>query len=49
MGIDSADQRNVEQQTLALGKEALMHSDLFEMLALIVPVGTERYKMPDTD
>lgn len=34
MGVDSADHRNVEQQMLALGKEALMHSDFFEMLGL---------------
>lgn len=39
MGVDSADHRNVEQQMLALGKEALMHSDLFEMLVLMVLVG----------
>ena len=40
MGEDSADHRNVEQQMLALGKVALMHSDLFEMLGLMVLVGT---------
>lgn len=40
MGVDSADHRNVEQQMLALGKEALMHSDFFEMLGLMVLLGT---------
>lgn len=40
MGVDSAAHRNVEQQMLALGKEALIHSDLFEMLGLLVLVGT---------
>ena len=32
--------RNVEQQTLAFGKEALIHSDLFEVLRLMALVGT---------
>lgn len=40
MGIDRADHRNAKQQRLALGKEALMRSDLAEMLGLMVHMGT---------
>lgn len=47
MGVDSADHRNVEQQILALGKAALMHSDLFEMLVLVVLVGTALQSVTD--
>lgn len=40
MGVDSVDHRNVEQQMLALGRAALMHGDLSEMLVLMGLEGT---------